>query len=76
MTRKLQFQPLEPRRLMVSNWHNASLPCDVDSSGLVEPLDAIIVINDLNLNGTRQTRRLGILLSSNDANRISADSVV
>ncbi len=41
---------------MASDWHNASLPCDVDSSGLVEPLDALIVINDLNLYGTRQIR--------------------
>lgn len=32
----------------LSGWHNASNPLDVDGNGTVTPLDALLVINDLN----------------------------
>jgi hypothetical protein len=34
-------------------WHNDRLPEDVDNNGRVEPLDALILINDINLRGPR-----------------------
>ena len=33
-------------------WHNSAKPLDVDCSGFVVPLDALIVINYINANGT------------------------
>jgi membrane-associated phospholipid phosphatase len=47
------FEQLESRKLFAVGWHNGDFPCDVDGSGYVTPLDALIVINDLNRNGTR-----------------------
>jgi hypothetical protein len=35
-------------------WQNSSNHLDVDKNGLVQPLDALIIINDLNSNGSRQ----------------------
>src|SRR5205085_6833832 len=35
----------------ISVWHNTEIPEDVNSNGGVEPLDALIIINDLNANG-------------------------
>jgi membrane-associated phospholipid phosphatase len=43
---------LESRRLFASDWQNASFPCDVDQSGYVSPIDALIVINRLNRGGS------------------------
>jgi hypothetical protein len=37
----------------VSDWHNVVLPMDVDDSRLVTPLDALVVIDDLNARGIR-----------------------
>jgi len=34
-------------------WQNSIAPNDVDTNGFVTPLDALIVINDLNRNGAR-----------------------
>lgn len=45
---------LEPRRVFASDWQNAVLPLDVDASGLVVPLDALHIVNDINNNGVRQ----------------------
>ena len=47
------FEQLESRKLMVANWQNPALACDVDNSGIVAPIDALIVINTINLIGTR-----------------------
>jgi uncharacterized membrane protein YgcG len=33
-------------------WHNAAEPCDVDGDGLVAPVDALNVINELNRKGS------------------------
>ncbi len=51
--------------------HNEALPCDVDLSGLVEPLDALIIVNVLNRgqsgNADDQSERERFLLDvSND----------
>ena len=48
------IERLEPRQLMASNWQNASLIRDVDNSSLVTPLVALLIINNLNSNGTRE----------------------
>jgi hypothetical protein len=48
------IERLEPRHLMASDWQNASLIRDVDNSSLVTPLDALLIINNLNSNGTRE----------------------
>lgn len=48
------IERLEPRHLMASDWQNASLIRDVDASSLVTPLDALVLINDLNANGIRE----------------------
>ncbi len=53
---KLRFEPLECRRLMFSDWQNATNPLDTDGSGLVEPIDLLLVINDLR---ARDARTLG-----------------
>ena len=51
--RKPQLEFLEARQLCVSDWHNAVLPCDADGSALVTPLDALVVINAINRDGSR-----------------------
>ncbi|WP_164103004.1 dockerin type I domain-containing protein [Candidatus Laterigemmans baculatus] len=52
--RGVRLEPLEDRRLLAGGWQNEVLPCDVDASGLVTPLDALLVINDLNRYGGRK----------------------
>ncbi len=47
------FEQLESRTLMVANWQNPAFACDVDNSGIVAPIDALIVINTINLIGAR-----------------------
>jgi hypothetical protein len=39
---------------MASDWQNASLIRDVDNSSLITPLDALLIINNLNGNGSRE----------------------
>ena len=39
---------------MASDWQNASLTRDVDNSSLVTPLDVLLLINNLNSNGSRE----------------------
>jgi hypothetical protein len=52
--RVLQLERLEARRLLAGDWQNAESPWDVDRSGVVTPLDALLVINDLNAGGSRE----------------------
>ena len=47
------FERLERREMCAADWQNATNRLDVNMSGLVEPLDALIVINDINQHGTR-----------------------
>ncbi|MEZ6136989.1 MAG: dockerin type I domain-containing protein [Pirellulaceae bacterium] len=49
----LCFERLESRQLLAGDWHNANLRCDVDDSGLVTPLDVLLVINFINNAGVR-----------------------
>lgn len=51
--RKLQCEVLEERFLCASDWKNATLPFDVDRSGSVEPIDALVLINSINQSGMR-----------------------
>ncbi len=48
------FESLESRRVMASDWQNSVNALDVDASGLVVPLDVLLVVNDINENGARQ----------------------
>ncbi|MBI2480469.1 MAG: hypothetical protein HYV60_18130, partial [Planctomycetia bacterium] len=45
---------VEDYRVTISGnpWHNSARPLDVDGNGFVVPLDALIVINYINANGT------------------------
>jgi hypothetical protein len=53
MIRFLKLEGLESRFVFDSSWHNGELPCDVDRSGTVAAVDALIIINELNQNGAR-----------------------
>ena len=48
----LSYERLESRLLLSSDWQNATNPRDVDSSGLVTPLDVLLVINKINAGQT------------------------
>jgi hypothetical protein len=43
--RVASFEQLENRNLAATDWQNPILPCDVDNSGIVAPIDALVVIN-------------------------------
>ena len=47
------FERLERRDLLAAAWQNPDLPCDVDASNLVTPIDALVVVNSLNRDGAR-----------------------
>ena len=49
--RILQMESLERRQLFASDWQNASLIRDVNASGEVNSLDALILVNYLNSSG-------------------------
>src|SRR6056297_863176 len=51
---KHRFEQLESRRCMNAAWQNPVNRMDVDDSALVEPLDALQVINRLNLSQDHQ----------------------
>jgi peroxiredoxin Q/BCP len=51
--RRLQCERLEGRLLCASDWQNAAMPMDVNQSGTVEPIDALILINNINQSGMR-----------------------
>lgn len=52
--RRLSVERLEDRRLLAGDRQNPRNALDVDDSGIVSPLDALLVINDLNEMGSRQ----------------------
>lgn len=52
--RRMLFEPLERRELLVSDFTNPLNALDVSNDGVVSPLDALQVINDLNQNGSRK----------------------
>jgi len=47
------FERLERRELCAADWQNAMNRLDVNMSGVVEPLDALVIINDINERGAR-----------------------
>ena len=47
------FEHLERRDMCAADWQNSINRLDVNMSGMVEPFDALAVINDINLNGSR-----------------------
>ena len=51
--RPLLFESLEDRRWLAVDWRNPVDAVDVDGDGFVVPLDALVVINDINANGAR-----------------------
>jgi hypothetical protein len=59
LRRTLQAEQLEVRSLMAadlgfaSNFWNVVRPADVNADGAVAPIDAVLVINSLNANGSR-----------------------
>ncbi len=53
MSRKLQFELLQRREVFAADWTNTENVLDVNDSGMVTPLDALLVINDLTENGGR-----------------------
>lgn len=57
----LIVETLESRLLMASDWQNAVNPRDVNASGLVTPLDVLLMVNKLNADqgGLLPTRGLG-----------------
>jgi hypothetical protein len=52
--RQITVERLEPRHLMAGDWQNASLIRDVDNSSLVTPLDVLVLVNNINSDGTRE----------------------
>lgn len=58
-------------------WHNGSYPPDVNDDGVVAPLDALMIINDLNTRGSRllpleQLPRVASYLDTNGDGYIAA----
>ena len=51
--RRLFVERLESRQLCAADWQNTDNRFDVNGSGTIEPLDALLVINDLIRNGSR-----------------------
>ncbi len=48
-----KIEQLEARRLMASDWQNATNPYDVDNSGTVQALDVLLAANDFINSGAR-----------------------
>lgn len=46
----LAYELLEQRQLLASDWTNPNRPADVDGNGYVEPLDALVVLNQFSSN--------------------------
>lgn len=67
---------LEPRCVFSSDWHNFDLPCDVDRSGRVTALDALLVINALSRGGPRTLEptnaQTALVIDTNNDGRLSA----
>jgi len=79
--RTLQCEALEGRYLCASDWQNSTLPLDVNQSGIVEPIDALILINDINQSGmrplgTKPTDYRGPMLDTNGDGSLSVMDVL
>jgi uncharacterized protein GlcG (DUF336 family) len=52
---RLRVEQLESRLLLAASpWQNSFLPADVDADGAIAPIDALLVVNELNASGSRQ----------------------
>ncbi len=51
--RKLRIERFEDRLVMAADWTNADNALDVNDSGLVTPLDVLLVVNNINDHGVR-----------------------
>ncbi|MEM1225106.1 MAG: S8 family serine peptidase [Planctomycetota bacterium] len=51
--RRIRFQQLETRRLLAADWQNPDVAFDVNDDNDITPLDALLVINELNRTGGR-----------------------
>jgi hypothetical protein len=80
--RRLAFEVLERREVLSGAWHNAWLPADVTADRLVDPVDALYLINDINTRGARSlpTPALSLqpppYLDPTDDGMVSADDVL
>ena len=54
--RQLLLESLEHRQLLAADFQNSFNEFDVDDDGLVAPLDALLIINELNAGGARDLR--------------------
>ena len=54
MKRMLHLEALEPRQLMAGDlqFHNFVVPTDVNGDSAITPIDALVVINKLNIQGS------------------------
>src|SRR5687767_14564368 len=52
LSRKMFVEQLEDRSLLASDWQNPANQLDVDASGLVTTIDALVVINALGRDGS------------------------
>ncbi len=57
--RRLLFENLEQRVLLAADWQNSLNQLDVSDNGVVTPLDALTVINELNLRRISDGRSKG-----------------
>ena len=82
IVKALRVETLERRNLMagdVSPWHNDIVAQDVNADGRLTPLDALLVVNDLNVNGSRKISSQGIghfIDVNNDGNVTAIDSLM
>lgn len=53
-SRALVLEALEHRQLLAADWRNPVNALDVTSDGDIVPLDALIIINELNDRGARE----------------------
>ncbi len=49
--RRLKFESLEGRRLLAADWTNSVNHLDVNQSGMVTALDALLILNEVNSKG-------------------------
>lgn len=52
--KRLSLETLEQRKLLASVWQAVPNRYDVDNTGTVVPVDALLIVNDLSQNGNRQ----------------------
>ena len=52
--RHILFESLEDRRLLAAGWHNALMPTDVNDDGKTAPIDALMIINKLEADGSME----------------------